>query len=189
MRRFFNFWGLILSVFLILGCCQMALPHDALAESREFSEFTSIIFGVQRDFNSLGSGYQNWTPVIGGSLRLGRGFFGYALGEMGNSQNGDEYSLEPGVGYYLNEEGFLLPVINAKFSPFFLLGPGITWADVEGPDVDQTVTVNYILRSIGFGGTINIWDRLRLWGAYRTKANKDYSTDGIAFGFRWRFSN
>ncbi|MCK5612948.1 hypothetical protein KAR91_64335 [Candidatus Pacearchaeota archaeon] len=171
----------LLCILLILGAI-MLYPNPAIAQ--DYSK-SSVLFGTYRDFDAKESGYQNWTPFIGVSVPLDQSgrFYGIMGGEYGKNDVGDEYAMSPTVIMYLGKTDAMI----SKFisvNAFVMFSPiDVTWADVQ--DQDEIDVVAYILTSTGFGLTIGLGEKMKLWSAYQTKANVDYSTTRVGLGIRW----
>lgn len=167
-----------LFLILTLAICMLAGAVQAQTYDK-----AALLVGAYCDFDAKESADANWSTFLGASVPLKGRFYGLIGGEFGNNDVGDEYALSfPAVLAYAAENDFNVTG-NIYGNVFFLLGGNLTWTDIQQSETDFEM-VNYYLMATGIGGTLSYKD-IKLWAAYQTAENRDYSISRIGFGVRW----
>ncbi len=162
---------IIIVVALLLASSAFSMPklNATFATDKRADPATSFVFGIQGDYNQLGNAETNWSALAGLATPVSASgkFYWLSYGEAGRVRNGEEYSAETRLIYYLKKPGTGL-----AFG--LLMGPGVTWVPTEG-ELNPEQKIAYLLGTGGFLLSLPT-EFMGFWGGCEFQMGKDYST-------------
>jgi len=160
---------IVLAIFLASSAWPMAKENATFANDRRADPATSVLLGIQGDYNKLGNAQTNWSALAGLATPItGSGkFYFLAFGEGGKVPAGEEYAAETRLIYYLKKPGTGL-----AFG--LLIGSGVTWVPTESELTDEQ-KIAYLLGTAGVVLSLPT-EFLGFWGGLEFQMGQHYST-------------